>query len=205
MQLWAVIRPSKSWDKIIGATWPNQNFPDLLMWCLWITYPTLMNSEVFVHVVVRSHEFRPAGNLALQQGDYSNNSHADMSEPGIPSREQYQLEGVGSRIPTLSPLWCLLATETMKKTYVTCRPLFDAFVTLFWLHSNLKFNWWPTSIYTSTLMTAFLSSSLSYFFSEPWQCLNFSKTANLNGQIFWLVTGHTLTGNDKNSSSGIIL
>ena len=63
-----------------------------------------MNSEVFVHVVVRSHEFRPAGDLALQQGDYSNNSHADMSEPGIPSREQYQLEGVGSRIPTLSPL-----------------------------------------------------------------------------------------------------
>ena len=28
-----------------------------------------LNSEVFVHVVVRSHEFRPGGDLALQQGD----------------------------------------------------------------------------------------------------------------------------------------
>lgn len=31
MWLWAVVRPSKCWDKFVGATWPNQNFPDLLM------------------------------------------------------------------------------------------------------------------------------------------------------------------------------
>jgi len=31
MWLRAVVRSSKGWDKFIGATWSNRNFPDLLM------------------------------------------------------------------------------------------------------------------------------------------------------------------------------
>jgi hypothetical protein len=31
MLLRAVVRPSKGWDKLVGATWSNRNFPDLLM------------------------------------------------------------------------------------------------------------------------------------------------------------------------------
>lgn len=43
------------------------------------------------------------------------------------------------------------------KTYVTCRPLFDAFVTLFF--TSIPSYWWPTAsgIYTSRLSTVALS------------------------------------------------
>jgi hypothetical protein len=31
MWLRAVVRSSKGWDKLVGVTWSNRNFPDLLM------------------------------------------------------------------------------------------------------------------------------------------------------------------------------
>ena len=30
-RLYVVVRLSKGWDELVGATWPNRNFPDLLM------------------------------------------------------------------------------------------------------------------------------------------------------------------------------
>ena len=63
MQLRAVVRPSKGWEKSGGATWPNRNFPDLLMALLplWITVMILILQNRNFEISLLSSSITPGG------------------------------------------------------------------------------------------------------------------------------------------------